>query len=140
MSEQIIDRLRGQLQNCVNHLEHAKRQSYAVKADACIESANKALYETLHENPEPAVPVADLINMRVLYKAENLNTDTLDALIGVYGQGHRPTEPSVPVSRLRKILLLDRDTNMYCFEQKAYDDLIAEYEAKPNDESEILGE
>lgn len=45
-----IDRLRGQLQNCVNHLELLKRHGYASdvnKIDACIDSANRALYETL---------------------------------------------------------------------------------------------
>ena len=45
------DRLRGQLQNCVNHLDLAKRRcghATSEKLDACIESANKALYETLH--------------------------------------------------------------------------------------------
>lgn len=45
-----IDRLRGQLQNCVNLLHRLKRHGYAsdvVVADAAIESANRALYETL---------------------------------------------------------------------------------------------
>lgn len=43
-----IDRLRGQLQNCVNHLERAKRQwARTNEYDQCIESANKALYETM---------------------------------------------------------------------------------------------
>lgn len=42
-----IDRLRGQLQNCVNHLEHAKRRQHRSDYDDVIESANKALYETL---------------------------------------------------------------------------------------------
>jgi aspartate ammonia-lyase len=45
------DRLRGQLQNCVNHLELAKRKCghrTEEKIAECIESANKALYETLH--------------------------------------------------------------------------------------------
>lgn len=43
------DQLRGQLQNCVNHLSRAKRQQYSGNSDYddCIESANKALYETL---------------------------------------------------------------------------------------------
>jgi len=46
-----IDRLRGQLQNCVNHLDRVKRRypSMQEKLSACIESANKSLYETLHE-------------------------------------------------------------------------------------------
>ena len=54
MSEEVIQRLRGQLQNCVNHLELTKRQSYGsgrASVDSCIESANRALYETLHDLP-----------------------------------------------------------------------------------------
>jgi len=45
-----IDRLRGQLQNCANHLELLKRHTYRSdekKIRDCIASANKALYETL---------------------------------------------------------------------------------------------
>ena len=45
-----VDKLRGQLQNCVNHLERAKRHSYGTQTNSyaqCIESANKTLYETL---------------------------------------------------------------------------------------------
>ena len=42
-----VDKLRGQLQNCVNHLERAKRKSNNGAYDDVIESANKALYETL---------------------------------------------------------------------------------------------
>lgn len=48
-----ISRLRGQLQNCVNLLHRLKRHGYAsdvVLADAAIESANQALYETLGPN------------------------------------------------------------------------------------------
>jgi len=48
--EASIDKLRGQLQNCVNHLNRLKRHGHAsdVQAcDKCIESANKALYESL---------------------------------------------------------------------------------------------
>lgn len=45
--EEIIDRLRGQLQNCVNHLERARRHYPSGGYDAAIDSANKALYETL---------------------------------------------------------------------------------------------
>jgi len=45
--EEIIERLRGQLQNCVNHLDRAKRRTYGMNLDECIESANRALYETL---------------------------------------------------------------------------------------------
>lgn len=48
--ERLVMRLRGQLQNCVNHLEQAKRNSYGKNRqsyEAAIESANKALYETL---------------------------------------------------------------------------------------------
>lgn len=40
-----IQRLRGQLQNCVNHLDRANRRD---EYDEVIASANKALYETLH--------------------------------------------------------------------------------------------
>ena len=46
----IIERLRGQLQNCVNHLERVKRRMRAsdeTKINACIEYANRVLYETL---------------------------------------------------------------------------------------------
>ena len=43
-----IDRLRGQLQNCVNYLSKANRGSgRSGDWDAPIASANKALYETL---------------------------------------------------------------------------------------------
>jgi hypothetical protein len=42
-----IDRLRGQLQNCVNHLDRANRRDSRDGYTAAIESANKALYETL---------------------------------------------------------------------------------------------
>ena len=48
--DETIERLRGQLQNCVNHIERLKRHAYRsdeAKLNACIESANKALYETL---------------------------------------------------------------------------------------------
>lgn len=44
--EKVIDRLRGQLQNCVNHLDRANRRDHG-KYSECIESANRALYETL---------------------------------------------------------------------------------------------
>ena len=46
----VVMRLRGQLQNCINALEHAKRRSYGNQKEVyekAIESANKALYETL---------------------------------------------------------------------------------------------
>ena len=51
-TETTINRLRGQLQNCVNHLEYAKRRSHGQtldKYEKAIESANKILYETLHD-------------------------------------------------------------------------------------------
>ena len=43
-----IDRLRGQLQNCVAHLEGVQRRFGNGSHTKAIESANKALYETLH--------------------------------------------------------------------------------------------
>jgi hypothetical protein len=46
--DMVIDRLRGQLQNAANHLDRAKRRSYKGNYDAAVESANKALYETLN--------------------------------------------------------------------------------------------
>jgi len=49
-SEKTITRLRGQLQNCVSHLERVKKRgcrSDEMKISAAIESANRALYETL---------------------------------------------------------------------------------------------
>ncbi len=48
--ERLVMRLRGQLQNCVNHLELLKRHGSRAdeeKINTCIDSANKALYETL---------------------------------------------------------------------------------------------
>lgn len=54
--DKIIDRLRGHLQNCVNHLEMAKRNSYGKKYDAynqCIQQANNVLYETLEARTKP---------------------------------------------------------------------------------------
>lgn len=47
--DEAIQKLRGQLQNCVNHLEGIKRRfpSMGDRVNPCIESANKALYETL---------------------------------------------------------------------------------------------
>lgn len=44
-----IAHLRGQLENCVNHLELLKRHAYTQDQEAlgkCIESANQALYRT----------------------------------------------------------------------------------------------
>jgi len=46
-ADETIQRLRGQLQNCVNHLDRAKRRYNSNTYNECIESANKALYETL---------------------------------------------------------------------------------------------
>ena len=48
-SETKIDRLRGNLQNAVCHLERAERRIYNGKFQPAIESANKCLYETLHD-------------------------------------------------------------------------------------------
>ena len=42
-----IDKLRGQLQNCVNHLERAKRRIGNDSFDKVIQFANNTLYETL---------------------------------------------------------------------------------------------
>lgn len=47
----IENRLRGQLQNCINHLDKAKhRHPNDESYSKCIESANKALYETSLQN------------------------------------------------------------------------------------------
>ena len=46
-ADETIERLRGQLQNCVTHLERAKRRNGGSDHDAAIESANRALYETM---------------------------------------------------------------------------------------------
>ena len=46
--DQAIDKLRGQLQNCVNHLHNAKRKlGSRYDFDEAIDHANKALYDTL---------------------------------------------------------------------------------------------
>lgn len=47
--DEIIDKLRGQLQNCISHLERAKNRSHGKSREAyraAIASANKTLYET----------------------------------------------------------------------------------------------
>lgn len=56
--EETIQRLRGQLQNCVNHIERLKRHHprETEKLEACVQSANKCLYETLHGINPPAQP------------------------------------------------------------------------------------
>ena len=41
----ICKRLIGQLENCVNHLDRAKRRYPTDEFDECIEPANAALYE-----------------------------------------------------------------------------------------------
>jgi hypothetical protein len=43
--EAITNRLKGQLINCINHLDNANRHGYRRQYDKCIEDANKALYE-----------------------------------------------------------------------------------------------
>ena len=51
--EEILTRLRGQLQNCVNHLDRVKKRGGRQDEEIireCVESANKCLYETLHTN------------------------------------------------------------------------------------------
>ena len=46
--DQAIDKLRGQLQNCVNHLHNAKRKlGSRYDFDEVIDHANKALYDSL---------------------------------------------------------------------------------------------
>ena len=46
--DQEIDKLRGQLQNCVNHLHNAKRKlGSRYDFDEVIDHANKALYDSL---------------------------------------------------------------------------------------------
>jgi len=45
---QMKDKLRGQLQNCIDHLHHAKRNTWSkADFDKVIDSANRVLYETL---------------------------------------------------------------------------------------------
>lgn len=63
-SEETIQRLRGQLQNCVNHIERLKRHHprETEKLEACVQSANKCLYETLCD----ATPPAAKINQQLL--------------------------------------------------------------------------
>lgn len=46
--EEREQRLRAQLQSCVNHLVEAKRKCPTAQFDKCIESASKALCETLN--------------------------------------------------------------------------------------------
>jgi len=49
-----IHYLVGQLQNCINHLEHAKRHTVVINHtyDVAISSANKAIYNvTMGETP-----------------------------------------------------------------------------------------
>lgn len=62
--EGIIDRLRGQLQNCVDHLEHAKRRQYSRNNpyDKVISDANKALYETFNVQLFPVYRQGEQVN------------------------------------------------------------------------------
>ena len=46
-AEEIIQKLRAQLQNCVDHLHHVNRRYPREDMTKVIEAANKALYETL---------------------------------------------------------------------------------------------
>ena len=46
-ANETITKLRGHLQNCVNHLERAKRRTRDGGFDECIEQASRTLYETL---------------------------------------------------------------------------------------------
>jgi len=45
--DKVIERLRGQLQNCVDHLHYFKTRGYDGKVTPVIERANRVLYETL---------------------------------------------------------------------------------------------
>lgn len=45
--DEVINKLRGQLQNCINYLHNAKRNSWSgANFDEVIDQANKTLYET----------------------------------------------------------------------------------------------
>jgi len=53
--EELHDKIKylvGQLQNCINHLEHAKRHtvSFNNTYDTVIDSANKAIYNVTKDN------------------------------------------------------------------------------------------
>jgi len=76
-----IDKLRGHLQNCINHLEMAKRKAYGKTQqsyDKCIQQANKALYETLSppnmeiqadaETPTPTIKVPHVYDQTLMIK------------------------------------------------------------------------
>jgi hypothetical protein len=45
--DRAIDRLRAQLQNCIDHLHHINRRYPREDMTKVIEAGNKALYETL---------------------------------------------------------------------------------------------
>ena len=45
--ECVIDRLRAQLQNCIDHLHHINRSCPREDMTKVIEAGNRALYETL---------------------------------------------------------------------------------------------
>lgn len=47
--EDVVQRLRGQLQNVTGHLEGVDRRYARSDHSKVIEAANKALYETLHD-------------------------------------------------------------------------------------------
>lgn len=49
VSEKKINKLRGQLQNCVNHLHGTRDSRNSDIVNRVIEQANKTLYETLVE-------------------------------------------------------------------------------------------
>jgi hypothetical protein len=53
-----IKYLVGQLQNCVNYLEHAKRHTVMINRvyDAAIDSANKAIYSVTKGEIPPSDP------------------------------------------------------------------------------------
>lgn len=76
-AEQVIDRLRGQLQNCVNVLSAVNRGRWMKdKVNEHIEAANKCLYETLHADissaPTPPASAEGLDKGRLLKIAAGL--------------------------------------------------------------------
>ena len=71
MSEELITRLRGQLQNCVNHLERAKHHWCHGNSEfqAAIDSANKALYQSLYDAGITASDVPESVRREIQAQA-----------------------------------------------------------------------